>query len=437
MASAEPEVSDDRPVSDDEAIDLFAHLKARTGLALAVSGGADSVALLHLYDRARRHGTLPPAVVLSVDHRLRPAARDEIAHVARLATERGLPHLTSSWDEATLGGNLQARAARARRRLLLDSARAAACDALLLAHHADDQAETVLGRLARGSGVLGLAGMAATSEESGILVARPLLALPKSRLVATLREAGVTWCEDPSNADPRFQRARLRAARATLTTLGLDRDRLIATARAMARAGALIDRLVRELDTTAVTRSPAGWLQVELGPFVSADDEIRLRLLSRLLREPRRSDYGPRLEALEDLDAELRACSSGERLVRTLAGCRLELRRGRLWIAAEVGRRPETVTLAPAERGIWRGRPVSLAPEAPAPLTIAPLGREGRLGFTRPMRAELRHDATTPPSAILETAPALWREGRLLACLAFASALGDEGATALEHVEIG
>ncbi len=437
MASAEPKDPEHRPVSDDEAVALFAPLKDRAGLALAVSGGADSVALLHLYDRARRHTALPPAVVLSVDHRLRPAAREEIAHVARLAAEHGLPHLTSTWDEATSGGNLQARAARARRRLLLDAARSSACDALLLAHHADDQAETVLGRLARGSGVFGLVGMAAAREENGILVARPFLALPKSRLVATLREAGVSWFEDPSNADPRFQRARMRAAQTALTSLGLDRDRLTSTARAMARVGLVIDRLVRELDATAVTRSAVGWLDVALEPFLAADDEIRLRLLSRLLQEPQRSAYGPRLEALEGFDAELRACPPGERMVRTLAGCRLELRRGHLWIAAELGRLPPTVTLAPGDRGVWRGRPVSLSLAAPAPLTIAPLGREGRLLLTRPLRAELRHDATTPPSAILETAPALWREGRLLACLAFVSPPGDEGTTALKHVEFG
>ena len=439
MASAEAPHLDALPVSDAEAVALFAPVSTRAGLALAVSGGADSTALLHLVDRARRAAALPERiVVLTVDHRLRPAARDEIEAVARLAAERGLPHRTLVWDAASPGGNLQARAARARRRLLLDATRAAGCDTLLLAHHADDQAETVLGRLARGSGVLGLAGMRAARDQDGILLARPLLALPKARLVATLRAAGVAWCEDPSNADERFQRARLRAARPTLDALGLDRDRLTATARAMARAGAVIERLVGELDAAYVARDTlGGWLSLPLAPLLAADEEIRLRLLSRLAAEVVAADYGPRLETLEAFDAELRAAAPRGPLVRTLAGCRLELRRGRLWIAVELGRAPETLTLTPGTHGIWRGRPVSLAADAPAPVTIAPLGHAGRLAATGATRESRARDTPPPSAAIVETAPALFVDGRLVACPALPFPGDDDAAHWLERVKIG
>lgn len=439
MASAEAPRPDALPVSDAEAVALFAPLRERAGLALAVSGGADSTALLHLVDRARHLAPLPERiVVLSVDHRLRPAARDEIEAVARLAAARGLPHRILTWDEATPGGNLQARAARARRRLLLDATREAGCDTLLLAHHADDQAETVLGRLARGSGVLGLAGMRPMREEHDLLLARPLLALPKARLVATLRDAGIAWCEDPSNADERFQRARLRAARPTLDALGLDRDRLTATARAMARAGAVIERLVGELDASAVARDPCGgWLSSALAPLIAADEEIRLRLLSRLVAEVAAADYGPRLEALEAFDAELRAAGPRGRLVRSLAGCRLELRRGRLWIAVELGRTPETLTLAPGTRGIWRGRPVCLAADAPASVTLAPLGRPARLAAARTTSESPPRDAAPPSAAVLETAPALFVDGRLVACPALPSACDEDAPRWLERVKFG
>jgi tRNA(Ile)-lysidine synthase len=278
--------------------------------------------------------------------------------------------------------------------------------------------------------------MSAAREEAGLLLARPLLALPKARLAATLRTAGIAWCEDPSNADERFQRARLRAARPTLDALGLDRERLTATARAMARAGAVIDRLVGELDASAVTRDgKGGWLSLPLAPLLAADEEIRLRLLSRLIAEVTAADYGPRLEMLEGIDAELIAAGPRGRLVRTLAGCRLELRRGHLWIAVELGRVPETVTLAPGAHGIWRGRPVSLAADAPASVTFAPLGRPARLAAARATTESPPREAAPPSAAVLETAPAVFVDGRLVACPALPSTCDKDAARWLERVK--
>lgn len=409
----------DLPVSDAEAAILFAPLRDRAGVALAVSGGADSTALLHLWTRARALGpALPPAVVLTVDHRLRPEAAVEAAAVAEHAAELGLPHHTLVWTEAGRGGNLQARAALARRRLLLDRAAELGCDTLLLAHHADDQAETFLTRLARGSGIVGLRGMAAMRMQDGLLVARPFLDLPKARLVATLVTAGRSWFEDPSNADPHYARARLRAARSVLDDLGLTRERLVATARAMARAGAALEQQVTALDRGAVTRHPAGWSTLALEPLIAAPDEIRLRLLAHLVGEVVGAPYGPRLEALETLDTQIiRAAQTGERLVRTLGGARIEVRRGRLWLAPEIGRTPATLELAPGDRGLWRGHRVRLSAAAASPVRLAPLGADGRRALTR--RGCFTADVLgrpAPSAAILESVTAIWVDDRLAAC---------------------
>jgi len=426
----------DRPISPAEAAKLFAPLRDRAAVALAVSGGADSSALLHLWALARDlEPGLPPAVVLTVDHRLRPEAAAEAAAVARHAADVGLPHHTLVWSEARPGGNLQARARAARRRLLLDRAAELGCDTLVLAHHADDQAETFLTRLSRGSGVLGLAGMAPMRTEGGLLLARPLLDLPRARLVTTLRAAGLGWAEDPSNADPHYARARLRAAAPLLDDLGLTRDRLTATARAMARASAALEPLVAALDRDAVRRHPAGWITLALSAFAEAAEEIRLRLLSRLVGEIAASAYGPRLDALEALDREVvAAAGDGIRRVRTLGGVRLETRRGHLWLAPEIGRAPEILSLAPGDTGIWRGRRMRLSVAAPAAVTIAPLGAAGRRAVTA--RGCLASELLGPPApsaAILETVAAFFVADRLVACpaLGFDEAFGGLSATEL------
>ncbi|NLH80008.1 MAG: tRNA lysidine(34) synthetase TilS, partial [Phyllobacteriaceae bacterium] len=149
------------PVTPDEALTAFSPTLGRSGVALAVSGGADSLSLLHLWADARALApNLPRAVVLTVDHRLRPEAAAEAAFVAEVAADRGLAHRTLAWVGAKPTANLQAEARAARRLLLVEAAADLGLDTLLLAHHADDQAETFLSRLARGSGVVGLAAMA-------------------------------------------------------------------------------------------------------------------------------------------------------------------------------------------------------------------------------------------------------------------------------------
>lgn len=172
-------------------------------LGIAVSGGADSMALLWL-----AHGAFPSHVAAAtVDHGLRPEAADEAAMVARWCAAHGVPHATLR-PAVPIAGNLQSEARAARYALLDGWATAQGIDWIMTAHHADDQLETLLMRLNRGSGVAGLAGVRARNGR----VLRPLLGWRKAELLAIATAQGLPVAHDPSNADPRFDRVAMRQA---------------------------------------------------------------------------------------------------------------------------------------------------------------------------------------------------------------------------------
>lgn len=177
-------------------------------LGLAVSGGPDSLAMLLL-----AQGSIPGRFeVATVDHGLRPEAADECAMVAQVCAEQGIS--CEVLRVTVLGGNVQATAREARYRALADWAVRRGLSAIATAHHADDQAETLLMRLNRGSGVAGLAGVreAGTMPESSIPVLRPLLEFRRRELEAIVAGGGLDAVQDPSNLDDRFDRVRLRKA---------------------------------------------------------------------------------------------------------------------------------------------------------------------------------------------------------------------------------
>lgn len=388
---------DATPLNDEETAGLFAPLKPFGRLALAVSGGGDSMALLHLYDRWRHADhNAPPAIVLSVDHGLRAEAADEAALVARSCERAGIPHTTLRWQGPKPSSGLQEAARAARYALMLEAMQRAGAKALVLAHTRDDQAETFLDRLARGSGVYGLAAMAPVSRRAGVAVLRPLLDIPRARLRTTLQAAGVGWAEDPSNADPHYRRVRMRQLLPVLAKEGLGADRLAATARSMARAAAALDGWVDTLIETDVACHPAGPSRFEAALLDRLPEEVALRLLARLLRDTAGAGYGPRLAPLE---ASLAALRAGEGR-RTLSGCVLERRADSVVLHRELGRSGlPALAIAPGETGIWDGRfAVSLSAEASGPVEVAALGPGGlaRAGLNAPKGWPRRAFAGSP-----------------------------------------
>lgn len=204
-------------------------------LGLAVSGGPDSLALLLLAASA-----LPGRVeVATVDHRLRAASAAEAAEVARVCERLGVPHSTLAVEVAP--GNIQAEARRARYAALAQWVEARGLAALATAHHADDQAETLLLRLNRASGVAGLAGTRARGLVPGTELAllRPLLGWRRAELAGIVEGAGIVAVQDPSNSDDRFDRVRLRKALAD--TEWLDVEAIAESASHLADADAALD----------------------------------------------------------------------------------------------------------------------------------------------------------------------------------------------------
>src|SRR5690606_17098772 len=185
-------------------------------------------------------------VTATVDHRLRPESRREAAADARLAKPLGVEHQTLAWMGRKPSRGLQEAAREARYGLLFGLAEKIRADAVATAHTLDDQAETFLMRLARGSGISGLGAIRKKSARAGLTLLRPLLGVPKARLVAMLRKARVPFASDASNRDTRFLRSRLRKLRASLDAEGLVPERLARAAHRLARADEAIEAIVDE-----------------------------------------------------------------------------------------------------------------------------------------------------------------------------------------------
>ena len=361
-------------------------------IALAVSGGADSLALMLIAARWRQGlGEGPRLLVLSVDHGLRAEAAAEVETVGRLARGLGLDFQALRADWQSPEADIEAEARAMRYRLLAEAARAAGAHVLMTAHHADDQAETLLLRLGRGSGVYGLSAMAAETlaaesgvgegrgmgEGKGLRIARPLLALRRADLSAYVRQADLVAVDDPHNADRRFARARMRQLMPLLAAEGLDVPRLTATAARLGRAAAAIDIYVDRLLTAAASVDGTGALRLEATPFAGEPEETRLRALARILRAVGGAAYVPRLESLAQLAA---AMAEETPFRRTLAGVVVDRRKGLFGFQREAGRDglPEISLGIGAFEGVYDRRFRVTADLPHAGYRIAALGEAGR-----------------------------------------------------------
>ena len=305
---------------------LFASAQGARGILLAVSGGPDSMAMLRLAAQWRDSTGCPPMCVATVDHGLRPEARAEAAQVGQWSAAQGFVHHTLPWEGAKPKTRLQEAARNARYALLAAHARARGADHILLAHHLDDQAETVLFRLARGSGIDGLAGMESVSRHAGVTLLRPLLAWPKARLVALCAAVGQPYVEDPSNADPRFARTRLRQLGAVLAAQGLDAPALARLAMRAARARDALAAQQRDMMTQIAPKPFESGLVANIGPLLHAPEEIALRCAGALVGQVCGPQVQPRLERLERLCAGiLPALARNQPFRATLAGTILVL----------------------------------------------------------------------------------------------------------------
>jgi tRNA(Ile)-lysidine synthase len=346
-----------KPVSLAEARSLFAGLERLPALVLAVSGGPDSTALMLLAARWRDAlKAKPKLVAVTVDHGLRKESKREVEDVARLARKLKIAHRTLRWSGRKPSTGLQQAARAARYRILAGAARTARASRILTAHTLDDQAETVLIRMSRGSGLTGLGAMSRVAAlpvggDEEIAVVRPLLDVPKARLIATCQAAKIPYAEDPSNRDPRFTRARLRGLMAGLAAEGLSAARLALLARRLQRAErALVTATDRAAADLTVPAAVAGSLAYDAGGFARLPAEIALRLIGRAVGQV--GDAGPvELAKLESLKTALDTAQSAglKRFRRSLAGALVTLAGGQITVQRAPPRHGRPLTTGKAK----------------------------------------------------------------------------------------
>lgn len=385
--------------------DLMRNAPVRLGIA--VSGGSDSLALLALAVEALAGKGIDIHAV-TVDHRLRAASGSEAAAAAAVAQSLGVPHDILVWEEGPKGGNLQEEAREARYDLLTAWAKGRDISMIALGHTADDQAETVLMRLRRASGVTGLAAMRARRMRDGVMLSRPMLGLRRRDLQDYLTARGIAWVNDPSNEDTQFERVRFRQAMDHLEALGLTVPTLIAVAENMARSRDALDWYAFTSAQELLQVSPLG-VRIEQRGFRVLPEEIAFRLLRHGLGWVSAQRHPPRRDPLL---AAIRAVRHGTSF--TLAGCQLVSRKGATWITRELN------AVADHSAGLgdlwdhhWRicaepVRPLAAHVAHENRLVVRALAHEGLLQFTEWRELDL-------PRSVLAATPAVWQGDQLIA----------------------
>ena len=326
-----------RPHTQFNLINIFARLVGAQKIALAVSGGSDSLAMMHMVQEwARGLAQAPKIFVISVDHGLRTQAAAECAQVAAWSKRLDLPHVTLHWHGDKPKTGVQAKARKARYDLMSAWCLENHIPILLTAHTIDDQAETVVMRQQRTTSVKSLAGIWPERDWNGVRILRPLLSLRRQELRDYLFECGAEWIDDPSNSDQRYERVRIREQLAgDVTAAGIAAEAMLATS--FNQAGAL-EWVQREvvLDETSLIKIP-------LDRFGLAAAEVKDEILGLVLRI-----LG--LALLPDVkkrQALLGWLTSGESFRRTLGGAVFAKRANEVLVGREPGRIPDEGALIP------------------------------------------------------------------------------------------
>jgi tRNA(Ile)-lysidine synthase len=293
--------------------------------AVAVSGGGDSLALMHLLARWAKKSRSTAPVVLCVDHGLQTGSKKTAASVARKARALGLQATVLRWPGPHPQKGIEAAARAARYALMGAWLKRRKLTTLHVGHNQDEQAETFLLRLARGSGIDGLSAMRPLApyphvDFPGLAVARPLLGFSRAELRAWLAARGEDWMEDPMNDDPRFDRVKMRQLAPALAEAGLTSARIALAASHMAAARDLMEELTASL-LSHIAQPGSGGLLLDGMALGGAPRELGLRALASLLQSVSGAPYRPRFESLERLFDRLasRALRGG----MTLSGCRI------------------------------------------------------------------------------------------------------------------
>ncbi|MDX8460918.1 tRNA lysidine(34) synthetase TilS [Mesorhizobium humile] len=400
---------------------LFSDLDLSTGAVAAVSGGSDSTALLLLLkDHLDRTAPATRLLAVTVDHGLRPDSASEARLVQRFCVERGIAHRILSWHGDKPATGLPAAAREARYRLLAEAADAEGIKLILTGHTADDQAETVLMRQARDDDGRGLAGMApATLHDWRTWIVRPLLGTRRAALREMLRARDISWIEDPTNIDIRFERPRVRAK------LGQgDGERRMAEALARSEQAALerldIGRRAATLIDAFADRPVPGLIRLDRGFAAHQDGEAALYALRILLAAVGGMSFLADEARCVALLSRLRSAPLCATLSRTV----VDARRTGIFLRRENRNLP--AALPPSNNQLWDNRRRITLKDGPGGLVIAPLGSAAA------RQASVSEDVPQSVArAALAAEPALWRGAERLDFTG-----GDTGPQAISMVPV-
>ncbi|MEP1930191.1 MAG: tRNA lysidine(34) synthetase TilS, partial [Roseibium sp.] len=256
-------------------------------------------------------------------------SHEEAQQVAKLAGSLSVPHEILTWSDWDGSGNLQEQARRARYQMMTDWARSKGIALMALGHTADDQAETVLMRLARSGGVDGLAAMQTRRLENGVTLVRPMLDISRSELRDYLRQNDLNWSEDPSNLDTRYDRIKIRQAMDLLAPLGITTDVLTRVASQMGQAREALDWYTF-LAAREIVMVDGADVVIGLRRFRTLPQEIARRLMVRSVMWVSGSQYQPRRSAISEL---INAARAGQAC--TLGGCIVTSHLDELWVSRE------------------------------------------------------------------------------------------------------
>jgi tRNA(Ile)-lysidine synthase len=337
------------PFTADELNSLFAPAADEPAIALAVSGGSDSLALMHLAARWAGERRL---AVLTVDHGLRHGSAGEAEQVARWVLALGLAHATLQWEGEKPQTGIQAKARTARYRLMADWCERENIRVLMTAHTQDDQAETVLMRMARGTSIEGLAAMApVTALRPRMRLVRPLLGISRQRLRAFLSDIGQTWIDDPSNEDERFERARVRKALPALARAGVTTAALTNVAALARQAHLALDQAMLNVVERHSRHHPEGYAVFPRQTFNELTEELKARVLDWHIRR-----YGGGVRPERSELTRLAAALSSEAAARhTLGGAIIAPRKREVIFGREPARIDPT-PLSLRDGMIWDNR---------------------------------------------------------------------------------
>lgn len=315
-------------------------------IAVALSGGADSLCLTLLIQAwACVHGH--QLIALTVDHGIRPESRREALFVGEIMAAQGIEHVILTVTEPLVGAHLEERARRARYDLMTRYCRERGIKILCVAHHLEDQAETVLAHLARGSGTDGMSGMSRVTHRDGVLLLRPLLMVPKERILTYLRQKKVSWVEDPMNKDLTYERVRWRQRLPLFAENGLSAHALAVSAERLNRARRALDFFTMRFIRCAAVFHEMGFCFIPLSAWNGQPEEIRLRALRFLISvvTPKGGAYS--LRHLEQNLVRTKDFSAG--------GCRIVKTQNGIFITPERRTWPAPVVLKAGEVNRWYG----------------------------------------------------------------------------------